>query len=112
MFYTQRLLTKKGDTEPEIQRIPGWYTTAKNRPIMIDGLERDIREDVVTIKDPFFISEAYTFIYDESNRPVAMNKGEYFGDGDNSYSDDAIIGKCITNWIRKGRNNTITTLPR
>jgi hypothetical protein len=112
MFYTQRLLTKKGDTEPEIQRIPGWYTTSKNRPIMIDGLERDIREDVVTIKDPFFISEAYTFIYDESNRPVAMNKGEYFGDGDNSYSDDAIIGKCITNWIRKGRNNTITTLPR
>ena len=28
----------------------------------------------VTIKDPFFVQEAYTFIYDGLGRPVAMGK--------------------------------------
>ncbi len=112
MYYTVRMLKEKGDSEPKIEKIPGWYTTSKNRPIIIDGLERDIREEVVTIKNPFFIAEGYTFVYDASNRPVAMQKGEYMGDGSNTYSDDSIIATCITNYIRKGNSNTITTTPQ
>lgn len=112
MYYTVRMLKEKGDSEPKIEKIPGWYTTSKNRPIIIDGLERDIREEVVTIKNPFFIAEGYTFVYDASNRPVAMQKGEYMGDGSNTYSDDSIMSTCITNHIRKGNSNTITTTPR
>lgn len=112
MYYTIRLLKERGESEPKMEKIPGWYTTSKNRTLMIDGLERDIREETITVKDPFFISEAYTFIYDESNRPVAMSKGDYIGEGSNTFSDDAIMGKCITNWIRKGKPNTITTSPR
>lgn len=111
LFYTQKLLTRRGESEPEVIKVPGWYTTSKNRPIIIDTLERDIREEVVTINNPFFISEAYTFIYDESNRPVAMNKGEYLGDGSNTYADDSIMSECITNWLRKGKSNSITASP-
>jgi len=111
LYYTQKLLTKRGENQPQVVQVPGWYTTSKNRPIIIDNLERCIREDTVTINDPFFISEAYTFIYDESNRPVAMNKGEYIGDGSNTYSDDAILAKCITNWIRQGKVNSINVSP-
>lgn len=112
LYYTIRLLKERGETEHKTEKIPGWYTTSKNRPIIIDGLERDIREENITIKNPFFISEAYTFIYDESNRPVAMKKGEYIGEGSNTYTDDAIIGECIANHIRKGNLNTITSTPQ
>lgn len=112
MYYTQRLLKERGESEPKIEKIPGWYTTAKNRPIIIDGLERDLREEAITIKNPFFIAESYTFVYDEANRPVAMNKGDYMGEGSNTYSDDAIFSECIVNHVRKGNINTITTNPR
>ena len=35
--------------------------------------EQDIREEDVIIKDPFFVQEAYTFIYDGLGRPVPLN---------------------------------------
>lgn len=32
---------------------PGWLTTQKNRSVIIENLEEDIRNDNVIIKDPF-----------------------------------------------------------
>lgn len=114
LYYTQKILKKKGTNKPEVDKIPGWYTTMRNRPIIIAGLEDDIRNESCTIKDPFFVQESYTFIYDEQNRPVAMgkNKGSSEGDDDELYTDDSIFSKAIANHIRKGHTTGTIVLPK
>jgi hypothetical protein len=106
LYYSTRILKKKGSKKAQVEDIPGWLTTSKSRPVMIDQLEEDLRNEEVEIKDPFFVQEAYTFIYDESNRPVALGKNRRSSQGedeleDESYTDDAIMAKAITNFIRK-----------
>lgn len=113
LYYYQKLLRKKGKSKPEIESAPGWLTTNHNRSVIIEALEQDIRENNIIVKDPFFVQEAYTFIYDTMGRPVALNKHKANSDSeleDDSYSDDNIFGKAITNHIRKQKEN-ITTLP-
>lgn len=112
LYYFQKMVKKKGKTRPEVDTAPGWMTTSKNRPVIIDGLEADIRNDVITCKDPFFVYEAKTFIYDSLGRPVAMGKHKSNREGDDSlsedtYADDDIMGKAICNHIRKGKQNII-----
>lgn len=111
LYYYQKMVKKKGKSRPEVDKSPGWLTTNKNRSVIIDGLENDIRNGVLTIKDPFFVQEAYTFIYDSLNRPVAMGKhrsnSEAEEDSELVYADDDIMGKAITNHIRKGKTNVI-----
>lgn len=113
LYYYQKMLKKKGKSRPEVDKSPGWLTTQKNRSVIIENLEQDIREEYVIIKDPFFIQEAYTFIYDGLGRPVAMGKHRANNsavdidlEGD-VYSDDSIFGKAICNHIRKGKTNII-----
>lgn len=117
LYYSTKLLRKKGKSRPETEQVPGWLTTTKNRPVIIEDLEKDIREDNVIIKDPFFIQEAYTFIYDGVGRPVAMGKHNQKSSVDidlegETYSDDAIFGKAIANRIRKGVNRDTIVLPQ
>lgn len=112
LYYYQKMVKKKGKSKPEVDKSPGWMTTNKNRPVIIDGLEADIRNDVVIVKDPFFVHEARTFIYDGLGRPVAMGKHKQNSDSDDSlssdvYADDDIMGKAICNHIRKGKQNII-----
>lgn len=117
LYYSIKILKEKKEKKAKEEKIPGWYTTKKNRPVIIAGLEEDIRLSNITVKDPHFVQEAYTFIYDSDNKPIAMGKnskssgGEEGGD-DNDYTDDSIMGKSITNYIRKGRIQTPTVLPR
>lgn len=113
LYYYQKMLKKKGKSRPEVDKSPGWLTTQKNRSVIIENLEQDIREEAVIIKDPFFVQEAYTFIYDGLGRPVAMGKHRANNsavdidlEGD-VYSDDSIFGKAICNHIRKGKTNII-----
>ena len=117
LYYSTAFLRKKGKRRTEEKEIPGWYTTSKNRPIIIAGLEEDMRLNDIIIKDPFFVQEAYTFIYDERNRPVAMGKNTRGGDDDDlsddqGYNDDSILGKAIGNQVRKGRMRGPLILPR
>lgn len=113
IYYTEQLVKEKNNSKPTIKKVPGWYTTGKTRPVILALLEEDIREDVLDIADPYFVNEAYTFIYDNANRPIAMNKGEYIGDGSETYSDDSIMAKAITNYIRRGKQKPIvTTIPK
>lgn len=111
LYYYQKLIRKKGQSRPEMDKAPGWLTTNKNRSVIIEGLERDIREENIIVKDPFFVQEAYTFIYDGLGRPVAMGKHktnkDSAGDDDEVYADDDIFGKAICNHIRKGKANVI-----
>lgn len=118
LYYTIQLLKEKGENKPKEEKIPGWLTTSKNRLPIIDELETDIRHGEVTIKDPFFTMEAYTFIYDERNRPVAMGKAQRnrkSGDDgleDSEYTDDSIMAKAITNFVRKGKYNSVIVAPQ
>ena len=80
-------------------------------------MEKDIREDNAIIKDPFFVQEAYTFIYDGLGRPVAMGKHARNSSVDVdlegiAYADDDIMGKAIANHIRKGNQRNIVVPPQ
>ncbi len=118
LYYTKQMLRKKGESKPIENEVPGWITTNKNRPVILAGLEEDIRNGDLITKDPFFVHEAYTFIYDETNRPVAMGKGKRATNEDEDvlategFTDDAIMGKAITNHIRKGKKVGPIILPR
>lgn len=118
LYYSTKLLKKKGKNRPETEEVPGWLTTNKNRSLIIEDLEKDIREDNVIIKDPFFVQEAYTFIYDGVGRPVAMGKHNNKSSSvdidleGETYSDDSIFGKAIANRIRKGSNRETIVLPQ
>lgn len=129
LYYSKQLLKKKGKKRPEVQEIPGWYTTKKNRPLIIAKLEEDVRNDTnrtfgeskreleapPKIKDRDFCSEAPTFIYDARNRPVALNKDKESTDelfNDEVYNDDAIFAKAICNWVREEPVRTKTIMPR
>lgn len=114
LYYYQKMVRKKGKSRPEVDKSPGWLTTNKNRSVIIDGLENDVRNEAVTIKDPFFVHEAYTFVYDSLGRPVAMGKHKTNQSGIEDletevYADDDIMGKAICNHIRKGKTNIIVT---
>lgn len=105
LYYSVQFLKAKGEYKPKEEKIPGWYTTSKNRPLIIGGLEEDIRLNNIIIKDRDFVNEAYTFVYDDKNKPIAKGKNsESDGDeslADDDYTDDAILAKGITNHIRK-----------
>ena len=114
LYYYQKMIKKKGKSRPEVDKSPGWLTTSKNRSVIIEGLETDLREENIIVKDPFFVQEAYTFIYDGLGRPVAMGKHRNNTTGDveletEVYADDSILAKSITNHIRKGKTNVIVS---
>lgn len=117
LYYSKKLLKKKRNAYPEEELIPGWLTTSKNRSLIIEGLEKDIREGEMIIKDPFFVNEAYTFIYDSTGRPIAMGKRRQTNSSvdldleGQTYSDDSIFGKAIYNQVRKTSKPNITTQP-
>lgn len=114
LYYSVQLLREKGKNKPKSRKVPGWYTTTANRSVIIDGLETDIRNDTCDIKDPFFCQEAYTFIYDHSNKPIALGKDSKGEDSldDETYADDSILAKAITNHIRKGKINSVVVTPK
>ena len=115
LYYSTKVLRKKGQKRVDSETIPGWLTTSKNRSLIIDTLEEDIREDNVDIKDPFFTQEAYTFIYDATNRPVALGKNKKSKDEESDgqvYTDDSILAKAITNYIRRGPRKSIIIAPK
>ena len=104
LYYFKKVLKKKGEFKPEEDLIPGWYTTATTRPLILQGLEQDIRTDEVSITDPFFPMEASTFVYDLNNRPGAQGKDSESSDiSDEGFTDDTIMAKAITNYVRKLR---------
>lgn len=118
LYHSKKTLKKKGERRSKEELIPGWLTTSKNRSLIIEGLEKDIREDNIIIKDPFFVQESYTFIYDSTGRPIAMGKRKVNSSIDidlegETYSDDDIFGKAITNHIRKyGNLNSTVVMPQ
>jgi len=110
LYYTEDILKEKGKRKKKKLSVPGWLTTKKNRPVIIDVLSEDIRNDEVDIVNPFFCEEAYTFIYDSANRPIALGKGSS-SEGEDTYTDDSIMATAITNYVRKINKINIITAP-
>ena len=63
----------------------------------IARLEKQKAKDSIVVKDPFFVQEAYTFIYDSLGRPVAMGKHrlntQAADDGDDDYEIEIFLYK-------------------
>jgi len=91
--------------------VAGWLTTGKTRHEIITGIDDDLNDDLIELYSDFFVNEAYTFIYNEANKPIALGKDKnrggvkssemYEDDTALSYSDDNIIATSITNEVRK-----------
>lgn len=117
LYYSVKVLKEKGESKPKQEKIPGWYTTKKNRPIIIAELEEDIRLGNIIIKDEFFVQEAYTFVYDDQNKPTAAgkknssNSKEENSLDEDEYHDDAILAKAIGNHTRKIKQKGLVILP-
>lgn len=99
--------------------VMGWVTTGKTRNEIITGLDEDLEHDLVELYNPYIVQEAYTFIYDERNKPIALGKNsasgsssaKYYEDVSKVYTDDAIIGGGITNQVRKNPRRFQKGLP-
>lgn len=96
----------------------GWMTTSKSRHEIITGMDDDLRDEVIELNNPFFCAEASSFIYHNNGRASALGKGGqrstvdmYAEDGGAAYSDDAILGTCITNAVRKAPERFSAPLP-
>lgn len=115
LYYSRKVLRKKGESRKQVELIPGWYTNLKTRPLMINKLEEDMRQGNLELCNKFFCREAYTFIYDSTNRPVAMGKDKKAKEGSDleneTYTDDSIIGESITNYMRSIRRKGGIILP-
>lgn len=96
--------------EREESPIYGWMTTGKSRHEIITGMDDDLTQDLVTLNNPFFVEEAYTFVYSATNnKPIALgkelggsaNNSMYEDEGKSVYTDDSILAACIGNEVRK-----------
>jgi hypothetical protein len=100
-------ILKLGEFERDQSLISGWITSNKTRHQIIAGLDEDLTSDLIELNNPYFVAEAWTFVYNEDNKPIALGKGsrrssEIEDDGEaNKYTDDAIFAVCIANEVRK-----------
>lgn len=112
IYHTVSKTMKLDAFEKDESLIPGWLTTGKSRHEIITGMDDDLTDDLVEINNPFFVSEAYTFIYNEQNKAIALGKelgkgssranNLYEEGGDTiTYTDDSILAACIGNEVRK-----------
>jgi hypothetical protein len=115
LYYTKQLVREKGQKKAKEKTVPGFFTSSATRPVMITELEDDISSEEITIKDPEFVRESYTFIYDSNNKPTALGRASLKDDEDELdsvvFNDDAILAKAITNRIRKSKNKSPLILP-
>ena len=108
-------ILKLNEFEKDSSLIAGWVTTGKSRHQIIAGLDDDLENDLVELNNPYFVAEAWTFIYNEDNKAVAQGKGQKKAfeledeDEANPYTDDSIFSVCIANEVRKTLK--ITGLP-
>lgn len=71
----------------------GWETTAKTKPIMIQGLGRALKTETLKLNDLSTVDELITYVYDKNGRTTAM--GGCF--------DDRVIALGIAYQVAKTR---------
>lgn len=118
IFHDVSSVLKRDEWLPKESAYMGWLTTHKSRHEMITGFDEDLENELIEPWNPYMVKEAYTFVYNDNNKPIALGKGggsskssEFYGETGKSYSDDAIIAECITNAVRKNPSNQGTYKP-
>ncbi len=64
----------------------GWKTTLVTKPIMIDDLNKALRENVIIIHSKETLDEMLTYVYSDNNEMQPMHR---------KYHDDAIMASAI-----------------
>ena len=85
-LYRQRKLAR---VRPEATEILGWRTTSTSKPLAIDELSANMRENVIEIYDRLTIAELRTFVRKENGRTAG------------SPHDDRVISLAIANQMLK-----------
>lgn len=122
IYNTVSAVLKLEEFEKDESLVQGWFTTGKSRHEIITRMDDDLNDELVEINNPFFVQEAYTFIYNEQNRPIAMGKelgggksrAMYEDDSEiksSVYVDDSILAACIGNFVRQNPGKFRGNLP-
>jgi hypothetical protein len=82
-------LSKGYDLKDKSQKVPGFSTTSKTRPLVISKLETYFREKSPVVFSRRLIGELYVFIWNGS-KPEAQS----------GYNDDLVMSFGIALWVR------------
>jgi len=91
-FYTN-LYRREGKLDERMEETTsklGWLTNVKTKPLMIDRLREAIRDGSLVDWDVTFVSEAMTYVVDDSGRTNAQEGG----------FDDCVVAKAINLQMR------------
>src|SRR5687768_1979831 len=85
--------TVEGQTEDKDSLNIGFLTTVKTRPLIIDRLRAEMREQDIDVTDTVTLKEMQTFVVNDAGKMTA----------ENGCHDDAIMALSIANHIHPGR---------
>ncbi len=92
LYYREKELDKNVYGDSKTEKVPGWQTNAKTRPILLDELNEALEERFMYVNDEIFLAECKTFV-DRGGRYEA----------DKNQKDDSIIAWGIAWQARKQR---------
>lgn len=95
LMYREKPLDKNKYGKNKVEKVPGWLTNAKTRPILLDELNEALEENYLLVNDKIFISEAKTFV----------DKGGRY-EADTGQHDDSIMAWGIAWQCRKQKKKT------
>lgn len=95
LYYRLRNIDKDKYGAGKKERVPGWATTAKTRPILLDELNQALEEGHMLVNDTVFIAEAKTFVDDG---------GKY--EADTGQHDDSVIAWGVAWQCRKQKKKS------
>lgn len=82
-------LSKGYDLKSKSQKVPGFSTTSKTRPLIISKIETYFREKAPIVKSKRLIDELYVFIWNGSR-----------AEAQRGYNDDLVMSFGIALWVR------------
>lgn len=95
LYYRTKPLERNKFNQEKTERVPGWQTNAKTRPLLLDDLNEALEEQYMHVNDETFIAECKTFV---------DTGGKY--EADKGQKDDSIIAWGIAWQCRKQRKKS------
>ncbi|WP_066803358.1 hypothetical protein [Sphingomonas asaccharolytica] len=89
-LYTREVYDKQTE---EMREELGFYTDVKTRPLIIDELRKDVRDETILLNDPTTIDEMTTFVADPKSGKIEAEVGCH---------DDTVMALAIANHIHEG----------
>ena len=99
LYYYERPINKNKYGDGDTEKVPGFNTNAKTRPILLDELNEALEERFMIVNDPIFIAEGKTFI--DTGKRYEADSGEH---------DDTIIAWGVSWQCRKQQRESYKVL--